>query len=77
MSRTKVLKPGEKRDKLASRPDYKSALETLERFAKMEGGELTKPSGIIRRSTRGQWQGTPSSYPSEFAYSSRGHSKAK
>ena len=77
MPRTKALKLDEKKKELASRPDYKSALESLDRFAKMVGGELTKPSGIVRRSARGQWQSTPSSYPSESAYSSRGHGKAK
>lgn len=65
------------RERLASRPDYEAALETLERFAKMMGGELTKPSGILRRSTRGQWQGTPPSYPPELFYPSLGHGAAK
>ena len=77
MPRTKRLKPDEKRKELASRPDHKSALEALERFAKMVGGELTKPSGIVRQSARGRWQGTPPAYPSESAYSSRGHGTAK
>lgn len=76
MPTTRELKLDEK-GKLASRPDYESALETLERFAKMMGGELTKPSGIVRQSTRGRWQSTPPAYPSESVYSCRGHGKAK
>lgn len=77
MPKTERPKADEQKKELASRPDYRSALETLERFAKMAGGGLTKPSGIIRQTTRGQWQSTPSSYPTESAYSSRGHGKAK
>lgn len=69
---------GDKMQKeLASRKDYESALETLKRFAEMVGGRLTQPSGIIKQSSRGQWQSHPMVQLHEPAYSSRGRGKAK
>lgn len=62
---------------LTSRQDYESALKTLKRFAEMVGGELVQPSGIIRRSSRGQWQSHPISHSREPSYSSFGRGKAK
>lgn len=62
---------------LTSRSDYESALETLKRFAEMVGGKLVQPSGIIRRSSRGQWQSHPALQLREPPYSSGGHGKAK
>lgn len=76
MVRPKKAKLAE-RQMLARRPDYEAALETLDRFAKMMGGELTKSSGILRQSTQGQWQGSPASYPPELFYPSLGHGAAK
>ena len=62
---------------LASREDYESALETLKRFAEMVGGKLTQPSGIIRPSSRRQWQTHSVSQLHEPPYSSRGRGRAK
>ena len=64
-------------EELASRQGYKRALETLERFAEMMGGKLTQPSGIIKRSSRGQWQSHPALQLRESPYSSVGRGKAK
>lgn len=69
---------GDKMQKeLASRQDYESALETLKRFAEMVGGNLTQPSGIIRRFGRGQWQTYQVPQIRETPYSSRERGKAK
>jgi len=73
----KQRKRGEMQGELASRQDYESALETLKRFAEMVGGKLTQPSGIIRRSSRGQWQTYPVPQIREAPYSSLGRGKAK
>ncbi len=64
-------------EELASKQDYESALETLKRFAEMMGGKLTQPSGIIRGSSRGQWQSHPVLQLRESPYSSVGRGKAK
>ncbi len=74
---TKQRERGEMQRELASRQDYESALETLKRFAEMVGGRLTQPSGIIRRSSRGQWQSHPMVQLHELPYSSLGRGKAK
>jgi len=62
---------------LTSRQDYESALKTLKRFAEMVEGKLVQPSGIIRRSSRGQWQSHPILPSHEPSYSSFGRGKAK
>ena len=62
---------------LTSRQDYESALETLKRFSEMVGGKLVQPSGIIRRSSRGQWRSQPALRVREFPYSSCGRGRAK
>lgn len=74
---TKQRKEGNIQKELTSRQGYESALETLKRFAEMVGGRLTQPSGIIRRSTHGQWQSRPLVQLHEPSYSSRGRGKAK
>ena len=53
--RSRVSDKKSKRDELVSRKDYEPTLETLRRFAKMNDGKLTSPSGIVRRSSRGKW----------------------
>ena len=62
---------------LTSRQDYESALETLKRFAEMVGGKLVQPSGIVRRSSRGQWRSHPALQFRESPYSSCGRGRAK
>ena len=62
---------------LTSRPDYGSALETLKRFSEMAGGKLVQPSGIVRRSGRGQWRSRPALRLRESLYSSCGQGRAK
>ena len=68
--RSKILK------ELASRKDYQSALENLKRFSEMLGEKLTQPSGIVKRSSRGQWRSHLAQLQ-EFPYSSCGRRRAK
>ncbi len=75
-----VIEQG-KRDKapkeLASRKDYQSALENLKRFSETLGEKLTQPSGIVKRSSRGQWRSHPALQLRESPYSSCGRGRAK
>lgn len=65
------------REELTSRQDYESTLETLRRFSEMLGGKLVQPSGIVRRSSRGQWRSHPVLRAHESPYSSCGRGRAK
>jgi len=67
-----------KEEILTSRKEFPSALETLRRFAKLTGQRINEPSGIIRRSGRGQWLTEPRPRNCPIPYSSSfGHGKAK
>ena len=70
-------KEGKIQKELTSRQDYESALENLRRFAEMVGGKLVQPSGIVRRSSRGQWQSHPALQLDKSPYSSCGRGRAK
>lgn len=74
---TKQRKGNTMQKELATRQDYESALEVLKRFAEMVGGKVTQPSGIIRRSSHGQWQSHSVPQLREPPYSTCGRGKAK
>ena len=66
-----------KEEILASRDEFKRAIERLKRFTKMPGCGLNEPSLIVKRSTHGQWQAEPSVRNRRAPYSTSGHGKAK
>jgi len=68
-----------KEEILASKDEFHSAMETLRRLARITGKQINEPSGIVRRSSRGQWLAKPKSHESLSAYSpcACGHGKEK
>lgn len=74
---TVIAKNNKRAERLTRRDDYESAMENLRRLSKMLGEPLTQPSGIVRRSSRGQWQSQPTQRRVISPYSSCGHGRAK
>lgn len=74
---TETAKKNKKAERLTHREDYESAMENLRRLSEMLGKPLTQPSGIVRRSSRGQWQTRPTLRRVIYPYSSCGHGRAK
>lgn len=66
-----------KEELLASRGEFKRAMERLKQFARMSGCTLNEPSLIVKRSTHGQWQTEPLIRNRRVPYSTSGHGKAK
>ena len=74
---TETVKKLKKIKRLTSREDYESAMENLRRLSEMLGKPITQPSGIVRRTSRGQWQTRPTLRRVIYPYSSCGHGRAK